>query len=152
MYHFPTAAMLRSLMKGAGAIVVGVTPKGVGFQRAHQFGFRAADLIRGAITMGASAAIAILIRKEKDLVEHFKQAGAMSPSSARSSSALGVHERLAWSRLVRDAVIQEAEPGTYYLDESAWIALGQKRRRIAFILTIFSVALAVAMMIVTWMA
>ena len=102
--------------------------------------------------MGAAAAVAILIRKEKDLVEHFKQAGAMSPSSAKSSSDLGVHERLAWSRLLRDAVILEAAPGIYYLDESAWVALGQKRRRVAFFLTILVVAVAVATMVVTWMA
>ena len=102
--------------------------------------------------MGASAAVAILIRKERDLVEHFKQAGAVSPSSAMSSSDLGVHERLAWSRLLRDAVIREAAPGTYYLDESAWVALGQKRRRVAFFLTILFVAVAIATMIVTWMA
>jgi hypothetical protein len=101
--------------------------------------------------MGAAAAAAILIRKEKDLVEHFKQAGAMSPSSAKSSSDLGVHERFAWSRLVRDAVIREAAPGTYYLDESAWVALGQKRRRVALVLTIFFVVIAVATMIVTSM-
>ncbi len=100
--------------------------------------------------MGASAAVAVLLRKERELVEHFKQAGAVSPSSARSSRDLGVHERLAWSRLVRDGAIREAAQGTYYLDESAWVALGQRRRRLAFILTIFVVALAIALMIVTW--
>jgi hypothetical protein len=102
--------------------------------------------------MGASAAVAILVRKEKELVEHFKQAGVVSPSSARSSSDLGVHERFAWSRLVKDGVIREADRGTYYLDESAWVALGQRRRRVALILAIFFVALAVATMIVTSMA
>lgn len=101
--------------------------------------------------MGASAAAAVLIRKEQELVEHFKQAGAVSPSSARSSSDLGVHERLAWSRLASHEVIREAAPGTYYLDEPAWVALGQRRRRMAFILTIFVVALAVALVIVTRM-
>jgi len=101
--------------------------------------------------MGASAAAAILIRKQHELVEHFRQAGAVSPSSARSSSDLGVHERLAWSRLVRDGVLREAAQGTYYLDESAWVALGQKRRLLALVLAIFVVALAAAMMIVTRM-
>ena len=50
--------------------------------------------------MGASVAAAVIIRKERELVEHFAQAGAVSPSSARSSSDLGVHERFAWIRLV----------------------------------------------------
>jgi hypothetical protein len=99
--------------------------------------------------MGASAAVAVLIRKERDLVDHFNQAGAVSPSSARSSSDLGVHERLAWSRLLRGGVIREAAQGTYYLDESAWVALGQRRRRMAFILTIFFVAVAIALTVVT---
>jgi hypothetical protein len=55
--------------------------------------------------MGASVAAAVIIRKERELVEHFAEAGAVSPSSARSSSDLGVHERFAWIRLVERGVI-----------------------------------------------
>jgi hypothetical protein len=99
--------------------------------------------------MGASAAAAVIIRKERELVEHFMGAGAVSPSSARSSSDLGVHERFAWMRLVERGVIREAAPGRYYFDEPSWVALRRRRRRLAIVLMIFCVALAVATMIAT---
>jgi hypothetical protein len=99
--------------------------------------------------MGATAAAAVIIRKERELVEHFQQAGALSPPSARSSSDLGVHERFAWQRLVERGVIREGARGTYYLDESAWEALRRRRRSLAVVLTIFFVALTIAMLVVT---
>ena len=73
--------------------------------------------------MGATVAAAVIIRKERELVEHFAEAGAVSPASARSSSDLGVHERFAWIRLVDRGVIREAAPGRYYFDEPTWVAL-----------------------------
>lgn len=96
--------------------------------------------------MGASVA-AIIIRKEKDLVAHFQNAGATAAGAAKSPDELGVHERLAWGRLVNRAVIREAEPGRYYLDVPSWEALRYTRRRIALALGILMVALfAVALM------
>ena len=92
--------------------------------------------------MGASVAAAVIIRKERELVEHFTAAGAVSPSSARSSSDLGVHERFAWIRLVERGVIREAAPGKYYFDEPTWVALRQRRRRVALVLMIVFGALA----------
>jgi hypothetical protein len=101
--------------------------------------------------MGASVAAAVIIRKERELVEHFAEAGAVSPSSARSSSDLGVHERFAWIRLVERGVIREAAPRRYYLDEPTWVALRQRRRRLALAMMIFVVVLAGALSIATRM-
>jgi hypothetical protein len=101
--------------------------------------------------MGATAAAAVIIRKERELVEHFTDAGAVSPSSARSPSDLGVHERFAWIRLVERGVIREAAPGRYYFDEPTWVALRRRRRQLSRVLMIFAGVLAVAMMIVTQM-
>jgi len=101
--------------------------------------------------MGASAAVAIIIRKERELVEHFTEAGAVSPASAMSPSDLGVHERFAWIRLVERGVIREAATGRYYFDEPTWVALRQRRRRLALVLRILVIALAVASMIATQM-
>ena len=84
--------------------------------------------------MGAAAAAAVIIRKEKDLVAHFRQAGAVAVSSAKSPSELGVHERMAWERLIERAVIREAAPGVYYLDEQSWNALRRMRQRMAIVL------------------
>ena len=97
---------------------------------------------RATFGMGASVAAAVIIRKERELVEHFASAGAVSPSSARSSSDLGVHERFAWIRLVERGVIREAAPGKYYFDEPTWVALRQRRRRVALVLMIVFGALA----------
>ena len=101
--------------------------------------------------MGTSVAAAAIIRKERELVEHFAAAGAVSPPSAKSSSELGVHERFAWIRLVDRGVIREAAPGKYYFDEPTWVALRQRRRRLALVLMIVVVALAGALLIATRM-
>ncbi len=102
--------------------------------------------------MGASVAAAVIIRKERELVEHFAAAGAVSPSSAKSPSDLGVHQRFAWIRLVDRGVIREAAPGRYYFDEPTWVALGRRRRRLALVMMIFVVALAGVALIATRMA
>lgn len=94
--------------------------------------------------MGAAAAVAVIIHREKDLVAHFRQAGAVAAASAKSPSELGVHERMAWERLVERAVIREASPGAYYLDEQSWNALRRMRRRMGVVLLTILLLLALA--------
>src|SRR5215467_2206967 len=95
--------------------------------------------------MGAAAA-AIIIKREKDLVEHFRNAGATSPQRAQTPGALGVEDdNLIWRILVKGAVIREAAAGAYYLDEPSWEALGRRRRRMAIIIGVFMIALAVVL-------
>jgi hypothetical protein len=91
--------------------------------------------------MGAAVA-AIIIRKEKDLVAHFRAAGAISPATALTPEALGVHQRIAWERLVIRAVIREAAPGSFYLDEPSWVALRRTRQRLAIVMVVIVVAVA----------
>jgi hypothetical protein len=98
--------------------------------------------------MGAAAA-AIIIKREKDLVEHFRRAAATNPQAAQSSAALGVEENLVWRRLVSSAVIRPGAAGTYYLDEPSWEALGRRRRRVAVIIGGAAVALAIFLYLVT---
>ena len=81
--------------------------------------------------MGTAAAV--IIRKEKELVAHFRSAGAVTPATAQSPDALGVDTRMAWLMLTRRAVIREATPGQFYLDEVAWGALEAKRRNLLLI-------------------
>ena len=96
--------------------------------------------------MGAAAAV--IIRKEKDLVAHFRDARAVSPDTAQSLGALRVDEEaMAWRRLRNRAVIRQGAPGTYYLDEPSWEALGRIRRRlmlVALIVLLGVAALALA--------
>ncbi len=90
--------------------------------------------------MGAAAA-AIIIKREKDLVEHFRRARATNPQAAQSSDALGVEENFIWRRLVSSAVIRPGNAGTYYLDEPSWEAMGRRRRRLAIVALVAAVAL-----------
>jgi hypothetical protein len=88
--------------------------------------------------MGAAVA-AILIRREKEVVDDFRAAGATSRESAQSYTAIGLGESLGLKRLRDRAVIREAAPGTYYLDEEVWTAVRRTRRRVA---TVFLLILA----------
>ncbi len=88
--------------------------------------------------MGAAVA-AILIRRGKEVVDDFRVAGATSRESAQSYTAIGLGESLGLKRLRDRAVIREAAPGTYYLDEEVWTAVRRTRRRVA---TVFLLILA----------
>ena len=91
--------------------------------------------------MGA-AAVAIMRRREREVVDDFRAAGAVSRETAQSYTAVGLGESLALKRLHDRAVIREAAPGTYYLDEEVWTAVRRTRRRIA---TVFIVILVLVL-------
>ena len=92
--------------------------------------------------MGAPAVAAILRRREMEVVDDFRAAGATSPATAQSYTAIGLGHSLAIKRLNDRAVIREAAPGKYYLDEEVWAAVRRTRRRIAtMILCILVLAL-----------
>jgi hypothetical protein len=101
--------------------------------------------------MGAAAA-AIIIKRERDLVDHFRRAGAISAQTAQTPDALGVEQRLAWNRLIDDAVVRPGPNGTFYLDEPSWEALGRRRRRLALIMILIVVLAAGFSIIATLMA
>jgi hypothetical protein len=93
--------------------------------------------------MGAAVA-AIIIRREKDLVEHFRRAGATRPEAAQTPGALGVDDdNMIWRILVKGAVIRQGAGGGYYLDELSWEALGRRRRRMAIIMLAVVVTLGI---------
>jgi len=83
--------------------------------------------------VGASAAAAIILLKEKQIVAAFREAGAISASTAATPAALGVHQRLAFSKLRERAILREAAYGYFYLDEPSWVAFRRARRRIAIL-------------------
>ena len=92
--------------------------------------------------MGAAVA-AILIRRETEVVDDFRAAGATSRETAQSYAAIGPGHSLGLKRLRDRAVIREAAPGTYYLDEEVWTAVRRTRRRVA---TIFLLMLALVLL------
>lgn len=96
--------------------------------------------------MGASAAAAVIIAKEKHIVAAFREAGATSLGKAVAPATLGVHERLAFSKLRQHAVLREAGPGLFYLDEPSWEALRRFRRRLAIVVAVFAVIAVAALL------
>lgn len=82
--------------------------------------------------MGAAAAI--ILRRERDIVNTYRGAGATNPERAMRPEDLGVHRRLVFDRLVRRAVLRESSDGRYYLDEPSWEAIAYVRRRLAIVI------------------
>jgi hypothetical protein len=90
--------------------------------------------------MGAPVIAAVIRRKEQEVIDDFRAAGATSPGRAQSYTAIGLGESLAVKRLHNRAVIREAAPGMYYLDEEVWAAVRRTRRRLV---TVFILLLAI---------
>jgi hypothetical protein len=93
--------------------------------------------------MGAAAVAAILRKREQDVIDDFRAAGATSPDRAQSYTAIGLGDSLAIKRLRNRAVIREAAPDTYYLDEEVWSAVVRTRRRL--VITLLSVVAVMAL-------
>lgn len=91
--------------------------------------------------MGSTAAAVVLLR-ERQIVERFQHAAATAPDRARTPSELGVHGGIAFERLRSRAVLREAAPQAFYLDEARWAALRRLRRRlVALLLILLGVAI-----------
>ena len=81
--------------------------------------------------MGAGVA-AVIVAKERRIVDAFRSAGATSPDRAIMVQDAGVGDGIALRRLRSHAVIREANSGLFYLDEEVWEALRRARHRMLF--------------------
>ena len=99
--------------------------------------------------MGAAVA-AVLIRREKEVVDDFRVAGATSRETAQSYTAIGLGQSLGLKRLRARAVIREAAPGTYYLDEEVWTAVRRTRRRVATVILLILALVLLGVMLGTF--
>ena len=98
--------------------------------------------------MGAAAAV--IIARERRVVEAFTAAGATSPERARPVEALGVEsDGMALRRLKGHAVIREADAGRFYLDLPSWNALRRMRRKLALVLLLVVILIFAAALIAT---
>ena len=83
--------------------------------------------------MGAAAAV--IMMRERRLVEALTLSAATSPERALPLETLGVeYDAMALRRLQRRAVIREGAAGRFYLDVPSWEALRRMRLRMVFIL------------------
>lgn len=86
--------------------------------------------------MGAAVA-AILMMKEREIVEAFERARATSTDSARPLDTMAIEVDGIGMRRLRDrAVIREAAPGRFYLDVEVWQALRRQRRRLSVVVIV----------------
>ena len=99
--------------------------------------------------MGATAAVAVIVRKERELVDHLRSVGAVSADTARTLTQLRVDQGIAWRRLVDHAVIRSTPVGTWYLDEPSWMALRRMRRRLALVMAAVGLIVALGATIVS---
>ena len=90
-------------------------------------------------------AVAVILIKERHIVDAFQRAGATSPDRAVLPSDLNVHDgRVAWRRLRSHAVLRESEEGSgwFWLDVDVWKAVHRTRRRAAVALLLAIIAFA----------
>jgi len=98
--------------------------------------------------MGAAATAVVLV-KERHIVEAFQHARATSAERAVVPTDIGVDlADVGGRRLLRHAVLREAPSGLYYLDEPTWIALRSTRRRLVFLILVIIGILALYSMTV----
>ena len=93
--------------------------------------------------MGAAAAVVLL--RERQVVEAFERAGATSVDRAMVPADIGVEpDGIGWRRLRSRAVVRETSPGSgrYYLDVEVWHALRRMRRRVLGVVLALLVVLA----------
>jgi hypothetical protein len=95
------------------------------------------------------AAVAVIMRKQRDIVYVFQGARALTPETARDPNELGVEQDMIFRGLVGRAVLREAGKGRYYFDEPSWRALSSMRHRVAFIIGIIVVVLFVVGLVIS---
>ena len=102
--------------------------------------------------MGAAAAV--LLIKERHIVEAMERIGATSPTHALTLDQLadlGVDDRgFAWHALNNRVIVREASPGQWYLDVEVWQATHRRRRRVLLlVLVVVLLAMAVTLLSAT---
>ncbi|HEY1953379.1 MAG TPA: hypothetical protein VGG76_11305 [Gemmatimonadaceae bacterium] len=95
--------------------------------------------------MGAAVVAAAMRRREQEVIDDFRAAGATAPDRAQSYTAVGVGETLALRRLRNRAVIREASPGIFYLDEEVWEAVRRTRLRVATVVLVIFIIFAIGL-------
>lgn len=98
--------------------------------------------------MGVPAIAMVIRRKEINLVEHFRDLGALSPETAKSLEELRLDtDDIALGRLHRRAVIRKVHQGEYYLDEEVWRAVRGRHRRVGSLVFIMVVLVVLGLIV-----
>ena len=98
--------------------------------------------------MGAPAAVIVL--KERHVVEQFERAGATTPERAVGLDQLGIPNHVAARRLQARAILREAAPGRFYVDLQGWEALRRLRRRLVVVALVVALIVLVGGSLSVW--
>lgn len=90
------------------------------------------------------AAVAVMLMKERHIVEAYRRAGATTPDKAVVPEDINVGAHGApWRVLNNRAIIRSAGDGRYYLDELSWEASRRLRRQRLLIVVVLVAAFAI---------
>ena len=81
----------------------------------------------------APVVMAVVIRRQKKIVAAFRDAGAVSKSTAVTPASLKVEEKRPFHHLKRQKVLRDGGGGRYYFDSVNWTKLLARRRRRAIV-------------------
>lgn len=88
----------------------------------------------------------VLLGKERRMVSRLRTAGAVNPQQARTLEELGISRGLVLRRLRERAVIRQAGPDRFYLDEPSWEAVRRSRRRAIHISWVIALIIVLAVL------
>ena len=93
-----------------------------------------------------STVAAVLLAKERRMVNRLRAAGAVSRERARTLEELGIARGVVLRRLRERAVIREAPGDHFYLDEESWAAVRRSRRRAIHVLWVVALVVLLAVL------
>ena len=93
-----------------------------------------------------STVAAVILARERRMVNRLRAAGAVRPEQARTLEELGIARGVILRRLRERAVVREAAPGHYYLDELSWAAVRRSRRRAIHVLGVIALVVLLAVL------
>jgi hypothetical protein len=97
------------------------------------------------------APVAVLLIKERHIVEAMQRIGATSPDASltlEELADLGVEDTgVPWHALKNRVIVRQASPGKWYLDVEVWEASRRRKRRVIFaLLAVMLIAAAVSLL------
>lgn len=93
-----------------------------------------------------STVAAVVLAKERRMVKRLRAAGAVGPEHARTLEHLGITPGVVLRRLRERAVIREAAPAHFYLDEPSWAAVRRSRRRAIHLAGLIALVIVLAIL------
>lgn len=93
-----------------------------------------------------STVAAVILARERRMVNRLRAAGAVTPEQARTLEELGISRGVIFRRLRERAVVRQAGQDRFYLDEPSWEAVRRGRRRAIHVLGVIALVLLFAVL------